>query len=76
MSHPPDNELAEAQARYQDQLDDAIDRVLDALENAGGAGVSLDPLQTIMARLRARGNSFDFDELPPLMRMLLEGGLG
>jgi hypothetical protein len=58
---------------HQERLDWLIDGVLDVLAEAEQAGVELDPLQTIMARLQARGDELNLDEAPPIMRMLLAG---
>ncbi len=60
----------------QDELDCAIDRVLDLLERAAEQGVEVDPLQTIIGRVQARGAQIDLDDMPPVMRMLLGGMLG
>lgn len=60
----------------QDELDCAIDGVLDLLERAGAEGVEIDPLQTIIARLNARGTALNLEDAPPMMRMLLGGMLG
>lgn len=57
----------------QPRLDAAIDEVLDLLEQASAERVELDPLATIVERMRARGSELDFADAPPLMRMLLEG---
>lgn len=57
----------------QAQLDDAIDRVLDVLFSAGDA--ELDPLTTIISRMKARGEELDFSTAPPLIQMLLGGML-
>lgn len=59
----------------QADLDAAIDRVLDCLEAAQTAGVELDPLATILARVKARGQDVDLSSAPPLMQMLLAGVL-
>lgn len=58
---------------YQAELDDAIDHTLDVFENAAKAGVQLDPLQTIMRRLQARGQEINMEEAPPMLRMLMSG---
>lgn len=60
----------------QDELDAAIDRVLDVLERAGAEGVEVDPLATIVGRVQARGTELNLDDAPPMMRMLLGGMLG
>lgn len=57
----------------QERMDAAIDEVLDVLDQAQQDGVELDPLATIMARVKARGDMFDLAELPPFMQMLLGG---
>lgn len=57
----------------QAQLDDAIDRVLDVLFAAGDT--ELDPLTTIISRMKARGEELDFSTAPPLIQMLLGGML-
>ncbi len=54
-------------------LDESIDRVLDVLDVAAARGVEIDPLQTILARVRVRGGDLDFSQLPPVMQMLLGG---
>lgn len=59
---------------YQEQLDVAIDRVLDILFAADGHA-ELDPLATILDRMRVRGAELDMSQLPPLMQMLLSGAL-
>lgn len=59
----------------QEKLDAAIDAVLDALDNAQANGEEVDPLQTIVARMQARGASMDLSEAPPILRMLLGGML-
>jgi hypothetical protein len=58
----------------QEQLDAAIDSVLDVLFTAEGQ--ELDPLATIIARMKARGQELDLSEMPPLMAMLLGGMTG
>ncbi len=65
--------VAVLEAELQADLDAAIDTVLDVLERAAAAGVELDPLSTIVGRMRARGAELDTSQLPPLMRMLLDG---
>lgn len=60
----------------QGELDCAIDVVLDVLEKAAGSGVEVDPLQTIIARVQARGTELSMDDMPPVMRMLMGGILG
>ena len=57
----------------QAELDGAIDTVLEVLDRSFQEGVELDPLQTILGRMRARGADLDLSNAPPLMRMLLEG---
>ncbi len=66
-------ELDVLEVELQAELDTAIDSTLDVLERAGVAGVELDPLATIIARLRERGAELDLAGMPPLMRMVLEG---
>jgi len=60
-------------ASPQAALDEAVDRVLDALEAAEKAGVELDPLATIFARMQARGAELDLSGLPPVAQMFLAG---
>jgi hypothetical protein len=60
----------------QEDLDAAIDTVLDLIEQAEKENVELDPLQTIVARMQARGGDLNLDDAPPLMKMLLGGMLG
>lgn len=60
----------------QQQLDAAIDDVLDALDAGAAAGVELDPLATILDRVRLRGAEIDLSTAPPMMQMLLGGMLG
>ena len=55
------------------QLDEAIGKVLDILDDAGRAGVELDPLESIMRVIRARGDELDLSDAPPLLQMLLGG---
>lgn len=57
----------------QARLDRVVDDVLDLLGEAAAEGVELDPLQTIMSRLAARGQALDTSEMPPLMQMILGG---
>lgn len=59
----------------QARLDAAIDEVLDCLEAADKDGVEVDPLQTIVARMQARGANLDLSEQPPIVQMLLGGML-
>lgn len=61
---------------FDAELAACIDSTLDVLEAAAAAGVEVDPLQTIIARLQARGESLNLDEAPPMMRMLLGGMMG
>lgn len=61
---------------FQRDVDLAIDRVLDLLEVAATEGYEMDPLGTIIARMKARGSDLDLDDAPPVMRMLLGGMLG
>lgn len=63
-------------ALLQGELDHAIDAVLDILFRAGTEQVELDPLQTIVARMGARGQELDLSQAPPLMQMLLGGMAG
>ena len=63
-------------AEYKARGDTLIDGMLDLLEEAGKAGVELDPLAIILDRLAARGETLDMSEAPPLMRMLLGGMAG
>lgn len=58
---------------HQARLDAQIDGVLDILGEAEADGVELDPLQTILARMRERGAEIDLAGLPPMARMLLDG---
>ncbi len=58
---------------FQTRLDAAIDETLTVLEESSAAGVELDPLATILARVQARGQELNLDEMPPLMRMILGG---
>lgn len=60
----------------QTELDTAIDTVLDLIERAEREGVEVDPLTTIINRMKARGAEMNLDEAPPVMRMLLSGMLG
>lgn len=55
----------------QTRLDAAIDGVLDVLFSEGGS--ELDPLTTIIGRMKARGQELNLSEMPPLMQMLLGG---
>jgi hypothetical protein len=64
-----------AAEHWQLELDGAIDEILDILEESSKAGVELDPLATIVDRLRARGAELDVSALPPIAQMLL-GGMG
>lgn len=64
-----------ASAAFQSELDTLIDGVLELLERSAAAGVELDPLATILARLQARGAELDLAGLPPLVRMILEGAV-
>lgn len=57
------------------ELETHIDAILSTLDRAGELGVELDPLAAIVGRLRARGESLNLEEAPPLMRMLLGGML-
>lgn len=59
----------------QSRLDELIDGTLDLLERAAAEQVELDPLATILDRLRARGGEIDLAGAPPVMRMLLSGML-
>lgn len=61
---------------YQARAAVLVDGILDLLEESAAAGVELDPLQVIVERLQARGESLDMSEAPPVMRMLLGGMLG
>lgn len=58
---------------FESRLDDAIDAVLDVLTEAEKYGVELDPLATIVGRMRARGEDLNLDDAPPLLKMLLAG---
>lgn len=58
---------------YQQALETAVDATIDALENAAAAGIELDPLQTILGRMKERGQALNLDDAPPLLRMLLSG---
>ena len=58
---------------YQARLDLLVDDVLTLLEESSQAGVELDPLTTIVERLRVRGAELDLSQAPPMMRMLLSG---
>ncbi len=62
-------------AEPQDVLNDAIDAVLDALDYASERGVEIDPLATILERVKARGAEIDLDSAPPLVKLLLSGML-
>ncbi len=57
----------------QTRMDIAIDQVLDTLDEASAAGVEIDPLATILERVRARGAEIDLESAPPMMRLLLSG---
>jgi len=59
----------------QSRLDDAVDLVLDALDYAEKTGVEVDPLATIVQRMRERGADLDLSEQPMLVQMLLGGML-
>lgn len=61
---------------FQRDVDLAIDRVLDLLELAAREGYEVDPLGTIIDRMKARGSDLNLDDAPPMMRMLLGGMLG
>lgn len=61
---------------FQHDVDLAIDRVLDLLELASTQGYEVDPLATIIDRMKARGSDLNLDDAPPVMRMLLGGMLG
>lgn len=52
----------------------AIDSVLDVLMGEGGE--LLDPLETILARMKLRGQELDLSTAPPLLQMLLGGMAG
>lgn len=67
------SETVAAAEDLQAELDAAIDSVLTVLEKAGATGTELDPLATIVGRLRERGTELDMSSAPPLMRMLLDG---
>jgi hypothetical protein len=56
-----------------EQLDAAIDLVLDALEQGQREGVDLNPLESIIRRLHARGEQLDLAGLPPIVQMLVAG---
>lgn len=58
---------------YQAELNTAMDSVLGLLEAAAAADVSLDPLATLLDRVRARGDEIDLENAPPILRMLLSG---
>lgn len=75
MSQPEKQGGSAATLDWQTQLDGLIDGVLDVLEGSSAAGVELDPLATILERLRARGSELDVSSMPPLVQMLL-GGMG
>jgi hypothetical protein len=61
----------------QQELDGAIDRILDLLERAAAEGVDVNPLETIVSRLAARGQSMDMSQAPPMLRMVFSGmGIG
>jgi hypothetical protein len=62
-------------AAVQAELDATIDAVLDTLERAAVAGVDVNPLETIVRRVQARGAELNFDELPPLAKMVIGGML-
>lgn len=53
------------------RMDAAIDEVLDTLDYAASVGVEVDPLATILDRVRARGADIDLSSAPPLMQMIL-----
>lgn len=57
----------------QDRMDAAVDTVLDLLDEAAREGVGLDPLATIMQRLKARGDELDLSQAPPLLQIILGG---
>lgn len=61
---------------FQRDVNLAIDRVLDLLELASTEGYEVDPLATIIDRMKARGTDLNLDDAPPVMRMLLGGMLG
>lgn len=58
---------------FQGRLDSLVDGILLLLKESGAAGVELDPLGTIVERLRVRGSELDFSQAPPMLRMLLQG---
>ena len=60
---------------HQQRMNLAIDNVLDTLDDAATDGVEIDPLATILDRVRARGAEIDLASAPPMMRMLLGGML-
>jgi hypothetical protein len=69
---PPEaTEAGELQARAES----LIDGFLALLDEAGAAGVEIDPLAIILDRLAHRGETLDMSEAPPMLRMLL-GGMG
>lgn len=55
----------------QIRMNRAIDEVLDTLDRASELGVEIDPLATILDRVRARGADIDLSSAPPLMQMIL-----
>lgn len=57
----------------QKQMNTAIDSVLDCLDNCASEGIEIDPLATIIERVKARGAEIDLSTAPPLMQMLLAG---
>ncbi len=63
------------QGIMQVRMDKAIDEVLDTLDQASAVGVEIDPLATIIDRVKARGAEIDLSTAPPLMQMLLSGML-
>jgi len=52
----------------QTRMDAAIDEVLDTLDAASAADVEIDPLATIIDRIKARGAELDLEAMPPLMK--------
>lgn len=62
-------------ALCQNRMNAAIDEVLDCLDFASAHEVEIDPLATIIERVKARGAEIDLSTAPPLMQMLLSGML-
>lgn len=68
--------MSSIEEELQERMNNAIDNVLECLDDAASLGVEIDPLETIIERFKARGNDFDLSTLPLPLQMLLAGMLG